>query len=252
MNVGSVHVTNVYNRTVINNNYYNHVSFNGGPGGLAARPTRNEMAFEHERHFDPTPMQRQHVSMAASNPQLRAAFNHGSPPVAATPRPGQFSGHGVVAARGFSGPHGGPVGGQRPGAPGPVARNPAPINHGPEFAHNEPSRGGFSQPNAAGAPRPGNFASGVPHSPPAPQFGGSASRPAGNFGGGAQHFNQPAQQHFSAPAPRPAGNFGGGAQRFSPPPQQHFSAPAPHPAGNFGGGRPPQNGGGGHRPEGHR
>src|SRR6201995_4754949 len=36
-NFGGVHVTNVYNHTVINN--YNHVSFNGGSGGLHARPT---------------------------------------------------------------------------------------------------------------------------------------------------------------------------------------------------------------------
>jgi hypothetical protein len=255
MNVGSVHVTNVYNRTVINNNFNNRVAFNGGPGGLGVRPTRNEMMAEREHHFEPTSMQREHVHMAQSNPQMRASFNHGRPAVAATPRPGEFSGRGVVAARGVSGPHGGPVGGPHPGGPGPVVHNTAPMNHGPEnrsfenhagptprggapaprgpsgaapqFAHNEPSHVG------GGAPRPGNFGGGgVPHSPPA------------------QHFCPPAQQHFNQPA-----------QHFSPPPQQHFSAPAPHPAGNFGGGRPPaggaprppqNNGGGGHRPEGHR
>ena len=43
MSVGSVHVTNIYNRTVINNNFSNHVAFNGGPGGLGARPTHEEV-----------------------------------------------------------------------------------------------------------------------------------------------------------------------------------------------------------------
>ena len=277
-NVGSVHVTNIYNRTVINNNFNNHVAFNGGPGGLGARPTHNEMLAERDHHFEPTSMQRDHVHMAEGNPQMRAAFNHGRPAVAATARPGEFSGHGVMAARGASGPHGGPVGGPHPGgAPmnhgpenrsfenhaGPVAHGGAPAPRGgpsggrpAEFAHNEPSRGGFAQPNAGGAPHPSNFGGGVPHSPPAQHFNPPAQ----------QHFNQPAQ-HFNAPASRPAGNVGGGAQQHFNQPAQHFNAPAPRPAGNFGGGRPPagggghpgggaprppqNNGGGGHRPEGH-
>src|ERR1700760_1170525 len=45
-NFGGVHVTNVYNHTVVNVN--NHVAFNGGPGGLGARPTPHELSAEHE------------------------------------------------------------------------------------------------------------------------------------------------------------------------------------------------------------
>ena len=86
MNVGGVHVTNVYNHTVINVN--NHVAFNGGPGGLGARPTPHEMMAEHDHHFEATSMQRDHEHGAAGNPQLRSSFNHGHPGIAATPRPG--------------------------------------------------------------------------------------------------------------------------------------------------------------------
>src|SRR6516225_1746252 len=38
-NLGNTSVTNVYNRTVVNNTTVNNVSYNGGPGGVNARPT---------------------------------------------------------------------------------------------------------------------------------------------------------------------------------------------------------------------
>ena len=44
-NVSETHITNVYNRTVVNNITVNRVSFNGGEGGLHARPSANEFAF---------------------------------------------------------------------------------------------------------------------------------------------------------------------------------------------------------------
>src|SRR4029077_1706786 len=52
--------------------------------------------------------QTEHVQAARANPELRASSNHGKPPVAATPKPGDFRGSGVVAAR-----EGGAVHGQR-------------------------------------------------------------------------------------------------------------------------------------------
>ena len=39
------------------------------------------------------------MTAARSNPALRASANHGKPPIAATSKPGQFSGAGVVAAK---------------------------------------------------------------------------------------------------------------------------------------------------------
>src|SRR5579871_4204338 len=49
-NLGGVHITNVYNKTVINNVNVTRVSYNGGEGGLRARPSSSELAAEHDRH----------------------------------------------------------------------------------------------------------------------------------------------------------------------------------------------------------
>jgi hypothetical protein len=89
--VGSTHITNVYNKTVINNVTVNRVSFNGGSNGVRAQPTSAELAAGRDRHIEATSAQRQHDLTARSNPQLRAAANHGNPPIAATPRAGNFS-----------------------------------------------------------------------------------------------------------------------------------------------------------------
>jgi hypothetical protein len=98
-NFGSTHITNVYNKTVINNyNSSSRVAYNGGTGGVTARPTSQEEAFAHEQHVAPTALQTQHQQTAASNPALRASVNHGVPAIAATSRPNEFSGRGVVAA----------------------------------------------------------------------------------------------------------------------------------------------------------
>ena len=94
---GDVHITNVYNHTVIVDN--NHTSFNGGHGGIQSRPSENELAAQREQHMAPVSAQIQHEQGARSNPTLRAAANHGRPPIAATPRAGAFTGQGVVPAR---------------------------------------------------------------------------------------------------------------------------------------------------------
>jgi hypothetical protein len=142
-NVGAVHVTNVYNRTVINNVSVNRVSFNGGAGGLHVRPTAHELSAEHERHFEPTSLQRDHQHFAATNRDLRESVNHGRPAIAATSRPNQFSGHGVVAARGSSGPRGGPV--------NEMGHNDRPTGaHGPENRGGAGSAGHFGPENRGG------------------------------------------------------------------------------------------------------
>jgi len=97
-NITNTRITNVYNRTVVNDVTVNHTSFNGGPGGIAARPGARELAAEHERHLAPLQMQTAHRTMAAHDNGLRASVNGGRPTIAATERPGVFSGNGVVAA----------------------------------------------------------------------------------------------------------------------------------------------------------
>jgi hypothetical protein len=98
MNVNVTEIHNVYNTTIVNRTV-TRVSYNGGNGGIQARPTPEEESAGHERHIPPVAAQTQHVQAARSNPQLRASANHGKPPIAATGRPGDFSGRGVVAAK---------------------------------------------------------------------------------------------------------------------------------------------------------
>jgi hypothetical protein len=102
MHVNTTVIHNTYvDRTVINNvTVNNHVSYNGGTGGISARPTSAEMSAEHEHHIAPTSMQTQHEHAASTNRALLASENRGKPAIAATAKPGAFTGHGVVAARG--------------------------------------------------------------------------------------------------------------------------------------------------------
>jgi hypothetical protein len=99
-NINVTEIHNTYNTTVINNNTnVTRVSYNGGHGGINARPTPQEEAAVRQKHISPVPAQVQHVEAARSNQSLRASENHGKPPVAATPRPAAFSDRGVVPAK---------------------------------------------------------------------------------------------------------------------------------------------------------
>ena len=98
-NVNITNIHNVYNKTVINNTTMNHVSYNGGRGGINARPRAAEETAAHEQHRPPTEMQTQHVHAASSNHALFASVNHGRPAIAATAKPAEFSGRGTVAAK---------------------------------------------------------------------------------------------------------------------------------------------------------
>jgi hypothetical protein len=104
VNVGPTFVTNVYYHPVVYRAAHEHVSYNGGPGGVVARPTREQVAFEHERHIGFTPVQQRQQRMAFADHALRADYNHGRPPIAATARPAVFHGNGAIAARAAGGP----------------------------------------------------------------------------------------------------------------------------------------------------
>jgi hypothetical protein len=127
VNVSNTQVTNVYNKTVINNVTVNHVSYNGGSGGLTSRPSAAEEQAAHDRHVEATPAQHEHIQAARSDASLRAAQNHGKPPVAATAKPGNFSGAGVVAARMAGNLHSEHVAEpRRPAAPATPQKSPTP------------------------------------------------------------------------------------------------------------------------------
>lgn len=110
--VNTTIIHNTYNTVIVNKTVQN-VSFNGGQGGIAAKPTPQELQASHEQHVQPTALQVQHQHMASTNKAMFASVNHGAPKIAATATPAVFSGHGVVAAK-TSLTH--PVGGAHPQA----------------------------------------------------------------------------------------------------------------------------------------
>jgi len=98
--VNNVNFTNIHNtyNTVINNVTVNRVSYNGGPGGISARPTPQDVQARNERHLPPVATQTQHMDTARANPQLRASYNQRKPLIAATDKPNSFKSDNVVAA----------------------------------------------------------------------------------------------------------------------------------------------------------
>jgi WXXGXW repeat (2 copies) len=98
-NINVTNIHNVYNTTVVNNVTVNHISYNGGNGGVEARPTHEQEEIAQQHHVALQPEQLRHQQMARDTPQLRAEVNRGKPAVAATARPAVFTGSHVVAAR---------------------------------------------------------------------------------------------------------------------------------------------------------
>ena len=97
-NFGGIGITNVYEKTVIVEPGTSRASFNGGSGGTTVRPTPEQEAAAHEQHVAAIPAQLQHERTASANKALQASENHGQPAIAATAKPGEFTGKGVVAA----------------------------------------------------------------------------------------------------------------------------------------------------------
>jgi WXXGXW repeat (2 copies) len=236
-NVNVTNVTNVYNKTVIvNNTNVKNVSYNGGEGGVTARPTPEEERAEHEHHQNALPAQQQHEHAASQNRENFASNNHGKPAIAATAKPGEFKGHGVVRAQAAGAPYHAPkmspkeargpaVSGNRPL----TAKNTSNANHPMNKTPDRPTsqnrvsndRGGnngkskqgfrsFNPPNNSrnstsarnsSAPRPAASNG----SRPAPQQASHAAPAPRHESAPPQHESRPAPQHESAPhqnAPR--------------------------------------------------
>ena len=154
-------VRNTYSRTVVENAAASRVSFNGGTGGTTAQPTAEERLAARDRHRAATPLQVQHQRLASTSRSLLASVNHGSPTLAATPRPAAF---GQAARTGTAGaaskaPH---VASSHPNrelrtergpshanAGAPRIQGTTPQGHAPQRAHpqGQPQTHASSQPN---------------------------------------------------------------------------------------------------------
>jgi len=116
-NINVVNIHNVYEERITNITV-NRVSYNGGPGGIEARPRAEDEIAARDRHIAPIAVQTQHLQEARGNPELRASTNRGKPSIAATGRPGEFRGGAVVAAREAGGTYNPPANrGRAVGAP---------------------------------------------------------------------------------------------------------------------------------------
>ncbi len=136
--ITNVNIVNVYSQKVVVNERSPRISYNGGPGGIAARPNSAELAAERGRRSGAISQQLEQEQIARSEPAQRARENHGRPKIAATARPGDFRGSGVVRATRAGAPYkepsralrGGREGGRS--APPPVER--APGRNAPQHA----------------------------------------------------------------------------------------------------------------------
>ena len=100
--VNNINVTNIHNvyvnKTVINNVHASRVSYNGGRGGLGARPSAQQRAWASQRHIQPTSMQTRQRDTAMRSPAQRFKANQGRPAVFATQHAGNFAGSHAVRA----------------------------------------------------------------------------------------------------------------------------------------------------------
>lgn len=163
-----VNETVVHNTTIINNN---HVSYNGGPGGIRHEASAQERTYMHESHTAPTSFQQQHIQAARVDHASYFKANNGRPQNVVMSHPLQAEHHPAPAAAANVGAHGN--------------FNAQPGNRP---AYQQPSRQG---PESRPAPQPQSHP--APEYRPAPQ-----SRPA------PQPQYRPAPQSRPEPQSRPA------------------------------------------------
>ncbi len=84
VNVANIHNVYSYRAPAYSNT---RVSYNGGRGGIDARPLAAEQAAARDRHAAPVPAQVQHIREAAGNRAQFASENRGKPQTLAAARP---------------------------------------------------------------------------------------------------------------------------------------------------------------------
>jgi len=88
MHVDRTIIHNTYiDSTVVHNVTVNRVSYNGGNGGIQARPTPAQIQAAHQRRFGPVQAQVRQVNYAREDRNSFHSVNRGEPPHAALPRP---------------------------------------------------------------------------------------------------------------------------------------------------------------------
>jgi WXXGXW repeat (2 copies) len=104
-NLGSLGIANVYDQSSTADDNAVRVSFNGGGGGTAARPTQHQEALASAGHTGATAQQQKHFELAAMDRALYSKLNNGEPGVAATSHAGVLAGEGITHTRGETPDH---------------------------------------------------------------------------------------------------------------------------------------------------
>ncbi len=254
--VNTTVIKNVYvNKTVINNVNVTRVSYNGGQGGIQARPTQQELVAEREHHIGPTQVQQTHMQMARQVPGNFYKQNHGTPVAAALARPAASVNdfhRNAVAARPVSAPvnnrgtqtmqtnrpaqtRPAPMQQNRPEARPQIQQErpqtrPAPEGNRPQqMEHPQPQQRQETRPAPQMEPR-------YQESRPAPQARSEYQQPRPQVErqqpqSRPQTFSQPRQESRPAPQMRPESRPQPQPQA-RPEPQEH--AEQPHGGGRFG------------------
>jgi hypothetical protein len=259
-------VRNVYVHNVtVNNRGAGRVSFNGGRGGIQARPVAAEVTAMHEQRMGPMQSQTAVQHDASQNRQQFYSANKGRPATTVAARP-------VVADRTLpaalprtaeTGRNGGAMQGPSHGAMQGPTHGPAqarPEVAQPMHTQEAPQQQGRNVPEAARPGQPQNEARPVqPHNEvpaqhtmkPSAQVPQSRPQPQGRpqEQGRPQAETRPMQQERPAPAMRPAPQARPQEQARPQAAPQHQAAPRPAPAPHPQAAPHPQ--GGGAHPEPH-
>src|SRR5215469_8165395 len=200
-----VNQTVVHNTTIINNN---HISYNGGPGGVRHDPRPEERMAINDHHMAATSVQMQHMESARTDRNFYANNNGGHPQNMAAERPMGF--HGNQQQNSFNNDRGN--------------------QNRPEFQnHQQQQRPQFQQPQQHGfeqrrQPQYQPQQRGFEQQPREPQH-----QPQQR--GFEQQPRQPQYQQPRGPQPQERGNYQQPRNESRPAPQEH---------GNGGGGGHPQ------------
>jgi hypothetical protein len=101
-NINRTNIHNTYDQAATSNANASRVSYNGGTGGLSARPTAEERLAEHDQHRAAMPAQLQHEQAAKSSRGQLAAVNHAAPAVTASAKQPAIENHHAVGTMGLA------------------------------------------------------------------------------------------------------------------------------------------------------
>ena len=198
--ITNVNIVNVYSQRVDVNERGPRISYNGGRGGIEARPTSAELAAERGRRFGAINQQVEQDRWARTDRAQWARENRGRPGIAATARPGEFRGSGAVRATRAGAPYNEPPhevrGGRQVGRPAPAPVERGPVRNAPQEAtpNRQVARGGPVQPRYERPANRSNAPATVQRNPRESRPP-EAARPEGRGGQERQGHPQNQRQH---------------------------------------------------------